>query len=243
VVTAVVISVVVGAVGGVALGTSQNRAEEEQAEAELAQRQDEQPPDLPEVAAEVPEAPFMDPMPRPEKAELVGAEPISVVGPVFGEDEALEVRDDLDFPFAFRLPDEEWICVITGAAPGETRRHCINEEPGGWTERVRIVWRLCPDDCPDDTAAALESDWPEGWLSEETGAEPSLEPVDDATAYAELSGVDDEGEDLYTLVVSHFFDTEFGPAHVGVITDGHASSTETLQKIANDVRTQAGAAG
>jgi hypothetical protein len=54
--------------------------------------------------------------------------------------------------------------------------------------------------------------------------------------------LDDDGEDVYVLVVSHVFDSEIGPTHLGVITDGHPDSTETLQKIANDVRTQAGAA-
>jgi hypothetical protein len=192
------------------------------------------------TGGEVPAAPFLDPPPaEPEPAEVPD---VSVVGPAFTEEDPVQVHaSGPGYPFAFRLPEAGWECSFL--AEGEARQRCVNDEEGtgDWTLRAQITWRPCPHDCPAQTAEQMEVDWIEPWDSW-VAQEADLQPFDSDTGYDELSGRID-GEEHYILVLSYFFESDDGPSHVGVVADGVAEETETVQKIVNDIRTQAEAAG
>ena len=199
---------------------------------------------LPTIAP-LPTMPTVDPLPtrpsRPTTAPTGAAgEPTlrstparTLVGPSYAAGDKTYTMTLAGFPYAFRTP-ATWGC-ITGKidVPGAKAWVCIDEgDPFDSSapapdrgKRLQIMLRPCDAPCGTADRERLSTEW------FDKGAEAKT--LDDQTSYVETAR---NADGRYTLDMSHFV-----PGYqVAVGTYSQPESKAVVQKIVNDLLTQAG---
>lgn len=142
--------------------------------------------------------------------------------------------EDQDFdgiPFRVPIPSD-WGCVILGDDLGGPRFACLDsDEPTDFDNRVRVIWRSCPDGCSADVRARYTVDWQVAWFDEVVRM--TAEGPDTATRESSAGG-------QYVYVLSRFVDRGGQMFHYAVVVDGQTSSKPLLRTIADIVRSRAG---
>jgi hypothetical protein len=186
--------------------------------------------DLPDAEA-APPSPVPAPLPSTEPQLNLTAKTVPVAGPTFGGVEpGTELIVTRGWPFAFRIP-AGWNCV-TSTFAGVPDAHALRCEPqGGRLASASIVLRHCPWTCQPDEQKVMDLVWYGGGKAEHRS--------DTTTTYIETPAKPGQS---YALSMSHYFGPSDGQLRwqVGVRIGGDEALRDDLQKILNDVRTQAG---
>ena len=191
-------------------------------------------------------APTREPLPGTEPTTgAPGDEPTlrpardrTLVGPSYAAGDETYTMGLRGFPFAFRTPPT-WGCLRGKVdIPDATAWVCVDEgkpfDAGAPApdrgKRLQIMVRPCPAPCGQAVRDEMSTDW------FDDGAKATT--VDERTAYVETA-VDGEGR--YTLDMSHFFPaTGTSRWQVAVGTHSQPDSRDVVQRIVNDILTQAG---
>lgn len=175
--------------------------------------------------------PFLGLLGPSQRPTLSTREPVAVVGPVFTSADSTVVRDDLGLSFAFRLPPG-WVCV-----PAETdgrdgvRRVCVNGDATTFDSQLRIIVRECRDGCGESARKNLLRDgWPRSWAP----ASPEWTLAGQHTSFVERVQ-----NGRYGLWAAHLVPLGGTWMWLGISIDGPTNESAVLQKIVNDIRTQA----
>jgi hypothetical protein len=134
-------------------------------------------------------------------------------------------------PFDVVLP-ANWSCQPDTAGLGTTSFVCGNSsDQAKVTDRLRLAWRQCDDDCTLARRNVLSVDWQAAWFGEIR----RLVPVDADTATTES-----QSAATYFSALSRF--TEFGGGryHYAVVVEGPAADRTLLSAISATIRTNAG---
>ncbi|WP_163512388.1 hypothetical protein [Fodinicola acaciae] len=157
-----------------------------------------------------------------------------LVGPVFPDNAKVGVRNDLNLPFAFKLPGG-WVCVpLTTDASYGVRADCVNSGATTFTIQLRIMARDCVNGCGTAVRDQLaRHGWPAAWAPP---AGVSWTVADMAAQYAQVTAAA-----RYHLWVSLIARANNDKARmqVAVAIDGPVADTVLMQQIVNDIRMQA----
>lgn len=134
-------------------------------------------------------------------------------------------------PFDVVLPST-WSCQPDTAGLGTSSFVCGNSsDPAKVTERLRLAWRQCADDCILERRNVLTVDWQVAWFGEVR----RLVPVDADTATMET-----QSTATYFAALSRFTQFGGGPYHYAVVVEGPAADRTLLSAITTTIRTNAG---
>ncbi|WP_213453974.1 hypothetical protein [Rhizomonospora bruguierae] len=171
----------------------------------------------------------------PGRPVLRNVSPVTVVGPSFAAgEETYTMRFD-GWPFAFRTPGS-WGCLGGKTTiPNAKAWVCVDERNTDAKQKVNVLLRPCPTTCTAAEQVAMNR----VWLDEPEKAEVLRQ----RTYYVETRT---NGEGMYTVDGSHFFSGSEDPAdralrwQVGVFIKSPPETRDVVQKILNDIVTQAG---
>jgi hypothetical protein len=159
--------------------------------------------------------------------------PAPLIGPVYTTKDKVVVRNDLGLPFAFLLPSG-WACApLTTDTPYGIRSDCVDGGATTFNVQLRIMARDCPGNCPVATRTRLAQTWPPLWAPP---AGTSWQPAGGSTLYAQVTAGGRYHLWLSQITISNH---GLGRMQVGVAIDGPVAQTQLMQKIVNDIRTQA----
>ena len=134
-------------------------------------------------------------------------------------------------PFDVVLP-ATWTCTTDATESTGLSYDCANSsDPKRVTNRLRILWRQCPDNCPIARQNAFSIDWQAAWFGEIR----RFVPVDQQTATLETQSASD-----YFYALSRFTKYDDSPYHYVVTVQGPAADRTLLSAMAARVRTNAG---
>ena len=160
--------------------------------------------------------------------------PRPLLGPMYGPTDSVAVRNDLGFPFAFLLP-KGWACApLTTDATFGVRSDCVDGGATTFNVQLRIMARNCLNGCTTAARNQLaRQSWPAAWAPP---AGTSWVPAGVSAQYAQVTK-----DGRYRLWVSLITISNGGEARmqVAVAVDGPVADTQLMQKIVNDIRTQA----
>jgi hypothetical protein len=191
-------------------------------------------PTTPPTQSPVPtESPAPEPTDEPTgEPALRDVEQVSLVGPNFALDEDTWTMAFEGWPFAFRGP-KDWTCAhgqeiprIPDADPWACFGGPESGEQGGV-----MLWE-CDADCDEEE----QQEKIDTWLDE---PDQAVQWGDSPTYYVETEENDDG---LYTIDLGHFFGTGSEELRwmVGVYVEAPSESPEDVQKVLNDILSQAG---
>ncbi|MFD0823744.1 hypothetical protein ACFQ0D_36710, partial [Micromonospora zhanjiangensis] len=174
-----------------------------------------------------------DPDARKPKLRQVAAR--SVVGPTYAAGDDTYTMAFNGWPFAFRAGGT-WGCMA-GKVPdklaGAKVWVCIDEQNPTSRQKANVLLRPCPTTCTPAERKALEG----AWFDQPAKAKPVL---DDRTVMVETAR---DADGFYTVDLSHYSPaTAGGPLkwQVGVFVKSPPETRGVVQKLLNDVVTQAG---
>ncbi len=168
----------------------------------------------------------------PLEPVLKAMRPVRVVGPVFSAGESTFTMSYMGWPFAWRVPGT-WGCMGgTVSLPHAKGFVCVDESNSNAHQRLHIMFRPCPRVCTVARQRGMAAEW-----FETPGRRPVV--TDATTSYLETMH---NANGKYALSLSHFFPAVHGgPPYwqVGAYVDSPPATRSTVQKIINEVRTQA----
>jgi hypothetical protein len=186
------------------------------------------------------ETPVATESPVPEETDDTGGgeptlrevELVSVLGPNFDPGEDTFTMAFRDWPFAFRTPGH-WNCIKgdpVSLFPGAEFWVCVGD-PEDDQRATLMLWK-CDSDC-DESEQQEKID---SWLDE---PDQAVQWGDSPTYYVET---EENDEQLYSVDLGHF---TAGPSDelrwlVGVYVESPPDTREDVQKILNDIISQAG---
>ncbi|QSB05459.1 hypothetical protein [Natronoglycomyces albus] len=134
---------------------------------------------------------------------------------VFEDDEETKTVAEAGWPFAFRIP-ADFSCSEEG-------RIFKCSPPSGGND-VTLSWSVCPDGCPDSVQDELHSQMPYG----------PLDRFNSTIGFSER-----HPHDVYRASLSFFVPVDEEVIHIKLVADTAQNTAEEVQKIINDVLTQA----
>jgi hypothetical protein len=158
----------------------------------------------------------------------------TVVGPSWAAGDATYTMAFNGWPFAFRTA-KTWGCIAGSADkfPDAKVWVCVDEQNTNARQKANIVLRTCPTTCTATERTNLDKQW----FDEPGKARPVL---DDRTSFVETQR---NSQGYYTVDLSHFApDKPGGPLkwQVGVFVQSPPETREVVQKLLNDIVSQAG---
>ncbi|MFI5959027.1 hypothetical protein [Cryptosporangium sp. NPDC051539] len=153
--------------------------------------------------------------------------PVIVTGAVYDQGEQTDIIAEAGWPFAFRVPTG-WRCNSAQIIDGDNSAGLECRPPGESNTLLQVGLRACDQPCDPTTRDLMNRDI----------AREALTEGDATTSYAEMA---DGRDNVYGLLVSHFFGPEPGKQPTWqVVVRGRSPHTDraAVQKVANDIRTQ-----
>jgi hypothetical protein len=178
-------------------------------------------------------SPTAEPTDEPsDEPELRDVDLVSVVGPNFEPGEDTWTMAFPGWPFAFRTPGH-WDCLRADPVdlfPGAEFWTCVGD--AGDDQRATVMLWECDSDCDE----AERQEKIEAWLDQPDRAE---QWNDSPTHYVET---EEDQDGLYSVDLGHFFGAESEGLRwmVGVYVESPPDTREDVQKLLNDVISQAG---
>jgi hypothetical protein len=134
-------------------------------------------------------------------------------------------------PFDVVLPGT-WNCTTDTLGLGGLAYECANSsDPAKVTNQLRLVWRSCPDDCPQARQNLLSVDWQVAWF----GEIQRLAPQDKQTATIQTQGASG-----YFYALNRFTKFDDSQYQYAVVVQGPVADKTLLNAIAQSIRTNAG---